>query len=175
MINGVIFQRKHNGIYQGIEGDNWYLDNKLLSGYEEYFDDNIDVSCSDDDFVDVCNDEDYMKKYIEVSKKNDVEFQILLCETSLRRPAYERGRFINKEFLGFDYAYQGGSYYSAVNNDLVLRSFKEFEELSLNQNGLFETEEELNKFIKIREELAHRNEFEKGDFIKYKLYRCQLN
>ena len=42
--------------------------------------------------------------------------------------------------MGYDYAYQGGSYYSCVNNDIVLKRINEFKIIELNEFGLFDNE-----------------------------------
>ena len=44
--------------------------------------------------------------------------------------------------MGYDYAYQGGSYYSCVNNDIVLKRINEFKNIELNEFGLFIYQEE---------------------------------
>lgn len=41
---------------------------------------------------------------------------------------------------GYDYAYQGGSYYSCVNNDIVSKRINEFKNIELNEFGLFDNE-----------------------------------
>ena len=43
--NGIVVQLKHDGTYQGIEGENWFFDfPQTYSGLEEYYESNIDVS-----------------------------------------------------------------------------------------------------------------------------------
>ncbi|MFI3201875.1 MAG: hypothetical protein R3Y54_10210 [Eubacteriales bacterium] len=105
------------------------------------------------------------------SQKLNIKFRILKCRTTLREPLCNKD-FPNEKFLGFDYAYAGGSYYSCILNDLVLSDVKEFQKFKLNKNGLFDTETEVFNFIKCRESIATDTsvEFEKGDFIIYKLH-----
>ena len=44
MINGIIIQRNQIGRYKGVEGDNWYLNDKYPELFEEYFCENIEKS-----------------------------------------------------------------------------------------------------------------------------------
>ncbi len=79
------------------------------------------------------------------------------------------------EFLGYDYAYSGGSYYSAVLNDIVSKRIEEFSNIRLNKNGLFESYEEISKFIEARNRIKNYISdmvIEDGDFIIYKL--CEI-
>lgn len=102
------------------------------------------------DCVDVCNDIDYIKLYCDLSEKNKIDFNILLCETDCSYPVFDK-ECTSKEFLGFDYAYSGGSYYSAVLNDIVSNRIEEFKTFKLNKYGLFESIDFLKKFIEQRE------------------------
>jgi len=170
--NGIIVQLKHAGIYQGIEGENWYFSFPQEDGdLKRYYDNNIDISWQNEDYVDCCSDMQYIKKYIEALQKNKLNYRILLCETNQMKPVFQDYQF-KTEFLGFDYAYAGGSFYSCVNNDIVSKRISEMIEIRLNNNGLFEKEEELFDFIQMREKLIvqySESVFEKGDFIRYKL------
>ena len=65
MINGIIIQRNQIGRYKGVEGDNWYLNDKYPELFEEYFCENIEKSWYDSDYVDVCTDIHFVEKYIE--------------------------------------------------------------------------------------------------------------
>ncbi|WP_310601877.1 hypothetical protein [Anaerosporobacter sp.] len=170
--NGIVIQVKQEGIYQGIEGKNWTFDfDKPNRELEEYYVNNIDISWSDDRYVDCCNDLPYIKKYINELLKNRFDYRILLCETNKRFPVIKEAH-LKSTFLGYDYAYAGGSYYSCINNDVVSGRIPEFEAIQLNKNGLFESEEEIVRFIQMRDTLKNTYSsmtFEKGDFIVYKL------
>lgn len=170
--NGIVIQLKHKGLYQGIEGENWPFDfSESDKELEEYYDNNIDVSWSDDRYVDCCNDIQYIKKYINQLLKSSLDYRILLCETSQKLPVIQECQF-ETVFLGYDYAYAGGSYYSCINNDLVSDRIPEFNGIQLNKNGLIESEEEIFDFIQMRENLSSKypiTTFEKGDFIVYEL------
>ncbi|MCR5526470.1 MAG: hypothetical protein K6F39_03720 [Lachnospiraceae bacterium] len=170
MINGIIFQKNTNGKYKGVEGNNWYLN--YYKTFEQYYDENIDKSWENDDFVDVTNDDKFIEEYIRLSKENKINFRMILCETPQNYPEYKYAGKYEKKFLGYDYAYAGGSYYSAVLNDMCLREFNEFRNLVLNENGLFEKYSDLIQFINIRNKLyvEKNNLFECGEFIVYRLY-----
>ena len=178
MINGVIFQKKNNNIlYKGVEGENWYLNSDYPKTLGLYFDENIEKSWFESNYVDVCYEDSFIKKYIELSQEKKIEFRILLCSTNCIAPVYNNK--MKTSFLGYDYAYAGGSYYSAVYNDLYCRKINELTQINLNENGLIQTKEELEKFIAIRNKLkasiTYKNAFEEGDFIKYELFDVILN
>ena len=170
MINGIIVQVKEDRDYKGVEGDNWFYDNEQLDAFRDYYDDSIDLSWDDTRYVDVCNNIDYIRRYTAVLGEQNINFRLLLCETEKDLPIFDSTDIIDKKFLGYDYAYPGGSYYSAVYNDFVLRKFDEFSGIKLNENGLLLSEEDLDNFIKLRTDLKDKYSFENGDFIKYKLY-----
>lgn len=174
MVNGIIFQKKHGGKYQGVEGDNWYLDDYAGgSHFEEFFSANIDKSWLDDTFVDVCSDMAYIKEYYSASKQQNIDFRMIVCETDRLNPVFE-GSF-PRVFIGFDYAYTGGSYYSAVNNDVASGRIGAFAGFELNEYGLFNNQIDLKRFIDMRERLisAGDDRFEGGDFVIYKLFEIR--
>lgn len=181
-INGIVIQRKRNEKYQGIDSgvndDAWYLnymyekDNELVSGYYKY----VDISEGSFDIIEACTDNQFIKKYVLFSKKLKVDIRLVLCETTLDFPRYNANN-LKLEFLGYDYAYPGGIYYSAIYNDIFDDRIKEFCDMKLNKNGLFDTEEELDAFIEKREYLKSvysEGMFESGIFVKYKLYEIDI-
>ncbi|MCR4567302.1 MAG: hypothetical protein K5769_04585 [Pseudobutyrivibrio sp.] len=176
MVNGIIIQRKCSNIYKGVEGDNWYLNDKYPEIFEEYFDENVEKAWYDDEFVDVINDESIIKKYIELSHDEDIEFRLILCETIKKRPCFVSvSKYRKIKFLGYDYAYTGGSYYSAVYNEICLGSFDEFKHFELNENGLLQNEDEVINYIRFREKMISCGKnLELGDFIIYRLYEVEL-
>ncbi|MCR5254942.1 MAG: hypothetical protein K6D96_03350 [Acetatifactor sp.] len=172
MINGIIFQRKQNIAYKGVEGENWYLNDRYPEIFEKFFEDNIEKSWYDSEYVDVCNDEMFIRKYIELSDVHSIDYRILLCDTEKKHPSVSKIMGLDSEFIGYDYAYAGGSYYSAVYNEICLGSFTEYK---LNSNGLFQEYEQIIDFINEREHRINSGEnLEKGDFIIYKLFEIQL-
>ena len=77
-----------------------------------------------------------------------------------------------RSVLGYDVAYSGGSYYSCVLNDVVSGRIPEFQNVRLNENGLFSSYEEAEAFLKQREEQEKATTeyiFEKGDYVIYRL------
>ena len=177
MTNGLIFQKKNNDGYMGVEGDNWYLNDLYPNTIGAYFDEHIARSWYKSDWVDVCNDIFFINEYINLSQRNKIDFRILLCETSCNSPKFDE-TYNNMTYLGYDYAYAGGSYYSAIYSDIYCRKIAGLSEIQLNQNGLLDSESEMNIFINKRNDLIKNcndvNMFEKGDFIKYKLYQINF-
>lgn len=169
--NGYIIQRKKVSQYRGIDGENWYLnycsDNPFFEGF---YNENIDKAWNDLDYVDCCADESYIKKYIDESKKLGIEFRILLCATCRSYPRIHKAGFERTQVLGYDFAYSGGSYYSCILNDILSGRIKEFKEIVLNENGLFDTYEQAEQFRQIRKAMQNsRDTFEQGDFLIYKI------
>ena len=177
MINGIIIQRNQIGRYKGVEGDNWYLNGKYPELFEEYFCENIEKSWYDSDYVDVCTDIHFVEKYIELSRLNHIKFRVLLCETEKEKPNIQNVVW-NTRFIGYDYAYLGGSYYSAVLNDICSGRIEQFKDYILNSNGLFDNITDLKDFISKREHYKRQygNQLiEEGDFVIYKLYEIVLD
>ena len=172
--NGYIIQKKIVSDYCGVDGDNWYLNYCSDEMYfEKFYNENIDKAWNDSNYVDCCSNIEYMRCCIEESLKLGIEFKVLLCSTSKKEPILEKndlGQLGN--VLGYDYAYSGGSYYSCVLNDIISGRIQEFSEIFLNENGLFNSYEEAEAFIRFREKVKSMNlnyEFEEGDFIIYKI------
>lgn len=179
--NGIVVQRiNHENMYKGIEGDNWYL-NYLGNSkeFDLYYDNEIEKAWINSEYVDCCSEMSYIEKYVLESKKKNIEFRILLCETTKSKPQIVINKPFKIYFIGYDYAYAGGSYYSCVNNDIVSDRIPELKEIRLNKNGLFNEVDEIQKFIKQRELLKKkypRGTFETGEFIIYKIseIRCLI-
>lgn len=171
MINGIVFQRDIKGKYKGIEGDNWYLNELFPEIFEEYFCENIEKSWYDTDYVDVSNDILFIEKYKEVSIINNIKFRMLMCETEKEKPQMQN-IFWKSRFIGYDYAYLGGSYYSAVLNDICSGRIEQFSKYKLNRFGLFDDINRLKDFISHRDyymKQCSEEIIERGDFVIYKL------
>ena len=176
-INGLIIQRQSQSLYQGVDGDNWYLNYCSHKELDAFFKCNVERAWSDNSYVDACNDLDFIKKYSFISASMNIKFKILACVTE--RPFPQMVLEERVKFLGYDYAYSGGSYYSAVLNDVVSKRIPQFLGISLNKYGLFDTYEEINAFVYNRKFLENSNGLqseymEEGDFIIYKLYEVFL-
>lgn len=183
-VNGVIIQENKNKKYKGIDGSgfshetgrNWYLNYiEGMERFKAYYDENIGKTYyhfDEGSFVAVCNDWNYINEYRKESIKRGIEYRILLCETEIPQPIMEISPTIPKIFLGYDYAYASGDNYSAVYNEIP----GVFSQYQLNDNGLFETEEEIREYIAIREQYEKSHApytLESGDFIIYKLYELR--
>lgn len=96
----------------------------------------------------------------------------MLCKSEISAPIITATDF-KTSFLGYDYAYASGDYYSAVYNEVPFI----FPQFQLNDNGLFQTEQEIRHYIKARETYTQSHEpysLETGEFIIYKLYETDL-
>jgi len=176
--NGWIIQKNKEGHYKGIEGDNWFLNYDDMTDKEivDYFDEYIDLAWSDDGRVDVANDFNYIGKCADIATEKKIKFRIILCYTTRENPIIKDDN-LPTIFLGYDYAYSGGSYYSAVFSDVVSREMAVFAKFKLNSYGLFGSEEEIVEFISERNKAIQSSagfEFEDGDFIVYKLYELKI-
>ncbi len=184
-VNGIVIQENKNEEYKGIDGSrfspdvgrNWYFNYmEGMESFEEYYDENIGLTFYNLDngsYVAACNDWNYIYDYIKESEKRGIKYRIILCETEIPQPIMEFSSAIQKEFLGYDYAYARGDNYSALYNEIP----SVFPQFQLNNNGLFETEEEIREYISTREqyEQSHApNTLESGDFIIFKLYEVLL-
>lgn len=178
--NGYIVQRKSKSEYNGIEGDNWYLNYCSNNPFfEDFYSETIDKVWENSDYVDCCADELYIKQYIDESRKLGIEFRILLCATCRSSPIIDKMELGKVgEVLGYDLAYSGGSYYSCVLNDIISGRIREFKEIVLNKNGLFSTYEEAKNFSQIRNNMMVSDSpytFEQGDFIIYEITEIIIN
>lgn len=172
--NGYIFQRATSSTYQGVDGNNWFLnycsDNTYFAKFHEA---TIDNGIGNPESVECCVDVGYIQKCAKEAKNLGIPFRVLLCATNRQQPVLDTTDFcfVEKE-LGYDVAYSGGSYYSCVLNDVVSGRIPEFQCIRLNDNGLFSSYEEAEAFLKQREELEKATTeyiFEKGDYVIYKL------
>lgn len=178
--NGFVIQRNTKTNYKGIEGDNWYLNYCSNNQYfREFYEQNIDRAWDNEEYVDCCTSYEYVKKYIEESVKMGIDFKVLLCSTCKKKPILDKVRIgQNERILGYDYAYSGGSYYSSILNDILSKRIKEFEKFQLNENGLFNSYEEVAGFSLYRKKLKEatsRYDFEEGDFVIYKITEIYIN
>lgn len=174
-INGLLMQERQEGIYQGIEGNNWYLNYGIVTELEDYYQEHIQMSWQYGDYVDVCNNINYIQKYILYSKLKNINFRVLACITDKKLPQMILPDEMQTIFLGYDYAYSGGSYYSAILNDIVSKRITQFANLPLNEYGIFETYQQAKKFADYRDSIkkvgCHEKEYlEEGDFIIYELH-----
>ena len=175
MINGVIFQKKDDKIYQGVDGDNWYLNDNFNEEWLDELDEKVEKAWYDDDWVDVCADNIFIKKYINYSEKEHIDYRVLLCETEKSEPCFDTSELKSMIPIGYDYAYAGGSYYSALYNELHFDRNKCFESIKLNKYGLIDDYEELKRFISLRNQLiTSGGDLESGEFIIYKLYEVKF-
>lgn len=178
--NGLVIQKYIDNPYKGIDGsrfsentgENWYFndDKELSAVFEPYYDENINFTYYDLEnhtHVAACTEMSYIQKYVEESEKRGIRFRILLVESDIPEPAAEFPK-LKTNFLGYDYAYIRGDNYSAVYNEIPFV----FPQFKLNENGLFQTEEELREYLAAREKFKSANPpytLEEGDFAVLRL------
>lgn len=105
-VNGVIFQRRADGLwawregreYRGVDGDDWYLEDELWDVREQpwralrdrvvgYLGALEERSHFDPGLLVAIDDPSWMRLYAEASEALGVGYRMLLCETDLPRPA----------------------------------------------------------------------------------------
>ena len=175
--NGIVVRRQSDERYKGIDscdskGENWYFYDD--PEFEQFYDEHIELTCYDfpeGSRVAACTDTEYIRKYIKTSQERGIEYRLILCETDIPQPQFDPTG-LEKTFLGYDYAYTGGDYYSAVYNEVPYV----FPQFSLNDNELFETYEEMTKYLAARQEYVSTHPpltLETGDFAVYKLWELK--
>lgn len=183
--NGLVIQRVTGITYKGIDGSgfsestgqNWYFnyDDELSKEFEPFYDEYIGKTywnLQPYSWVAACNDISYIQRYIEESRKRNIEYRVLLCESEIPNPIMTDKDFKTK-FLGYDYAYASGDYYSVVYNEVPFV----FPQFKLNANGLFQTEQEIRHYIEARESFTQSHApytLEVGEFIIYRLYEVEM-
>lgn len=122
-------RRKEERFYQGVEGDNWYLYND--EDLYRFLRENLDRGDWDEDYVGVCIDMEFIYKYINISKIRNIDYRVLACVTDKPFPQMELPSGIEMRFIGYDYAYAGGWYYSAIYEDVDSKRIPEFADIEL--------------------------------------------
>lgn len=189
-VNGYIIQKAVDNGYKGVDGsgfssasgENWYLNgiDEYRGQFEPYFEKVICGGGRDAFYIPephthagVCTDLDYIKRYIEVSKKLGIKYRVLLVMTEIPSPVIEPDPSLKLKFLGYDYAYEAPDNYSAVYNEVP----GVFPDCRLNSNGLFETREEMDDYLVKRKKFEETHPpytLEAGDFTVFKLYEIEM-
>jgi hypothetical protein len=171
---------KYGYSYKGIEGDNWPIssyDDKFEQNeskfFSEYISDIVEEEAYVNNGVAVCNDIEFINKYLQVCLKAHYKITVLFCETERLLPKCNVNLTdVDKfRFIGFDYAYTIPDYYSCIFHDIP--RVNEFNKFLLNEYGLINTIEEVCEFISLREKLKTNSvpsKFESGEFSIYKLW-----
>ena len=184
-VNGIVVQSCIDNGYRGIDGSgfsensaqNWFLNfsEDVSDRFEAYYDENIGKTywdIKDHTWIAACNDMEYIYKYVKEAEKRNIKYRLLLCETDVPEPRFDCPD-LERVFLGYDYAYGMGDNYSAVYNEIPYI----FPQFKLNKYGLFQTREEIEKYIAERErfKLTHPPlTLEVGDFVIFRLHEIFL-
>jgi len=174
-INGIVITTNKDGGYRGVDSACWDLcyHPKYEAEFEEFYDEYIEKTywnMPPHSWISACTDLDFIKRYIDVSKELQIPFRILLIKSEIPAPVMQLQKEPRMKFLGYDYAYVGGDFYSAVYNELPGTLFPE---IKVNENGLIQTREEMEKYLAQREEFEKNHPpytLEVGDFAVMELY-----
>ncbi len=174
--NGIIVRQQSDEKYRGLDScgavENWYLCTE--PDFEPFYEENIErtyYNLLPHSWVAACTDMDYIRRYLEKSKELGIPYRLILCETDIPQPQFDP-QGLEKTFLGYDYAYTGGDYYSAVYQEMPYV----FAHFALNENGLFETQDEIRAYLADREEFISTHPpytLEDGDFAVYRLWEIK--
>ena len=186
--NGFIIKKETEYKFYGLTDDIWPIDldtpkleKQVKKKLFDYCESNVRRSWENDKVVEVSNNIDFINQYIYACELADIKYQILFCCSEKEIPQINissQDLYEKFVFLGYDYAYPGGSFYSCIYNDLFFKRVHQFNCFRLNQYGLFNNEKDLINFIDLRIELQKKSSihlFEKGDFVVFKLWRYTGN
>ncbi|MCR5609169.1 MAG: hypothetical protein K6G26_08915, partial [Lachnospiraceae bacterium] len=93
-INGFIIQEYIENSYKGIDGSgfskntgrNWFLEDKE---FEDYYDEHIGLTyydIEDSSWIAVCNDINFIRRYIKKAEEHKIQYRILLVESDIPNP-----------------------------------------------------------------------------------------
>lgn len=171
--------KKINGIsYCGIDTDVWPAGVCSFSGPSNQLYANLSI-----DYQKVfLLDRESADKYYEYCRTIKIPVRLLYCESTTEGTFYETTPFFTSlekaRFLGYDYAYPSGDYYSAVVNDIIYRDsdFSNKWKPLLNKYGLFSSLEVISSFSVDRERImTQANEsspypvYELGEFSIFRI------
>lgn len=167
----------NNIVYYGVDTEPWPLGTSLQLSPEWF---QLKEVCFHDlSSVFLLCFEDAVNYYKACLKQID-GVRLLYCEASAQNVQYcsalhqQYGK--PSSFLGYDYAYPSGSYYSAIVNDIIYRAtpLSKNWKAQLNQYGLFSTQEALCGFIHDRSFLVSNDtipySYERGNFIVFRIF-----
>ena len=151
------------GSYRGVDGTWW-------NRYSDY---SVNVDIYDEKYVDVCTSLGSAIEYARYMQHEGNKVEILYCCSTIKQPNINMdNKLLESEFkfIGYDYAYQNGSFYSCVFFDIGRIS--ELNHFIVNEYGLLQDEKEILSFVKKRNLLTKSDKirFESGGFIIYKLW-----
>ena len=143
-----------NGIsYWGIDTDVWPADvwpfsESTIQQYE-----NSVINCEKVFLL----DKESAVEYYEYCCSKGIPVRLLYCESNTEGTCYETKSSLtdlkDALFLGYDYTFPNGDYYSAIANDVIYRDldFSNKWKPLLNKHGLFSSFETISSFSKDRE------------------------
>jgi hypothetical protein len=139
--------------YTGVYGDVWPLnDIHSITELFHYLGIIRNKDLDQTACVEVTTDFDLVINYWKNCKYNNPNTRLLLIYSDIKTPKINIFNNSDFDFLGYDVAYAGGDYYSAIHQDLLVRILPELIEWrkKLNYNLLFDDYNEANQFLKER-------------------------
>lgn len=170
-----------NGIsYCGIDTDVWPADIRSFSELAKLQCENCVADYEQVFLLDMKS----AVQYYECCCLNGIPARLLYCESATEGTFYETTSFCTSleraHFLGYDYAYPNGDYYSAIVNDVIYREldFSSKWKAQLNKHGLFPSFETVSSFANGRDRallLANKDRsapvFELGQFSIFRIFQ----
>lgn len=173
-----------NGItYSGVNTDAWPIGMNFNSEIARNI---CEISYQNLDFP-MLVDFDSAMHYCRLCERAGKKPRMLYCEALIDHSVHNLPQFANPQnstYLGFDYAYPSGDYYSAVVNDIICqnKSLPTDWKNHLNGFGLLSTVDDLIKFVNERVYFAKEDEkygqgmlFEKGNFVGFCVYSVEYS
>lgn len=173
--NGLVVVERAKDWYYGVDRNPW-----PLSRYDDVMHRSVMAADQSFDQYDVTQSFDLAMHYLKLAEKEAIGAEILYCEfMGVRLPLYsavlQKRVRANCEFLGWDYSWASGDFYSCIYNDISLKKDLFSSCLNrLNEYGLFSTENDADGFIQKRRRLKRvysNGTFEIGRFYKVKVFR----
>ena len=120
------------------------------------------------------------KHYAQTCMDLGINIRLLYCKTQTDCPLMTIPSFPNEQgvrFLGYDYAFPSGDYYSSILNDLIYRdnALSRKWNTCLNKFGLFQEKTKVNNFICDRQAFLDNGIlYEKGVFSVFEVYKVSV-
>lgn len=165
--------------YHGVDTDAWPIGSSVL---EEWYPQIFSKALVDLTFP-LLLDIRGALRYCAMCEDAKKAVRLLYCEVLTehsKTTTVEQHQLLTSTFLGYDYAYPSGDYYSTVLNDIIDHKgylsahWKKF----LNSYGLFTEITQILDFADSRKELinssTYNNEIELGEFTVFRLFKVEF-
>lgn len=171
--NGFIVVKKTSEHYCGVERDVWPLQYENDNSHELLCEDEPNVGLLDR----MTDNLSFAQRYLSETLNHGIEGEILYCEFVDNDYVMFSDKLEKVKhrctYLGWDYSWSDGDFYSCVYNDFHKELFADMK-CKLNEYGLFQISDDLDEFIYRREKLfcsCPKGIFEIGPFFKVKVFK----